>query len=110
MEGFLVLVRCYRSYLLVHSGRYSDVIGKQQPFNTSPGGIDMISKEDQKWLEDHNVWLDKKMIEYDGYWYLGGYEWQYQYWAEDGWEELHKTTISKTCILCVLFYRGVKPL
>lgn len=54
----------------------------------------MISKEDQKWLEDHNVWLDKEMINYDGYWYIAGYEWQYQYWADDGWEELHKTTTS----------------
>lgn len=38
-----------------------------------------MNKKDIDWCKNNGVDLDKYCKEYEGYWYLGGYEYQYQY-------------------------------
>ena len=55
-----------------------------------------MKKKDIEWCEKNNIWLEPEDKRYDGYWYMGGYEYQYQYthYDENGYPELECVTTS----------------
>lgn len=55
-----------------------------------------MNQKDIDWLQKENIWYDDEDLEYDGYYYIGGYEYQYQYTHEDeyGFPELECVTTS----------------
>ena len=55
-----------------------------------------MNKKDIEWCNANGIYLDREMKDYEGFWYLRGYEYQYQYTHYDcyGFPELERVTTS----------------